>query len=202
MKCMHSLDSVLQELYGSSAFSYQIWICAALLCRRSTWGLCTISTYTPYYTSYPLAHHIIPYHTSNVYAQYAAYPLTYHITPQMLDSPDCTLFPSSLLSDGHLHLLPWNPVWNFGDFREIMFYMYGDSRESLLQFLESRASSVCTMSYVSCATIRLNDPNHVTALPCKSTFKCMPCVVLPMCYEYIQSCRLLGRIILTLWYFP
>ena len=51
MKCMHSLDSVLQELYGTSAFSYQIWIRAALLCRRSTWGLCTISTYTPCHTS-------------------------------------------------------------------------------------------------------------------------------------------------------
>ena len=238
MKCMHSLDSVLQELYGTSAFSYQIWIRAALLCRRTTWGLWIISTYTPCHTSYPLAHHITPCHTSNVYALYAAYPLTHHVTPQMLESPDRTLFPSSLLSDGHLHLLPRNPVWNCGDFPEIMFYMCGDYRENLLEFStvvimwspissvhgtwnritlkyeieirardlrDSRTSSVCTMCYVSCATIRLNDPNHVTALPCKScvvlAIKCMPCVVLPMCYEYIQSCRLLGSIILTLWYF-
>jgi len=44
-------------------------------------------------------------------------------------------FPNRSFEWRGLRWLKWNPVWNFGDFRENMFDVYGDSRENLWDIL-------------------------------------------------------------------
>jgi len=43
----------------------------------------------------------------------------------------------TLLSDGDVRFLPWNPIWNFGDSSENLFESYGDSSENLFEFWQS-----------------------------------------------------------------
>ena len=57
-------------------------------------------------------------------------------------------FPGHSFEWRRLRFLTWNPVWIFGDLRENVFHMYGDSRENLLEIsavviISSPISSVC-----------------------------------------------------------
>jgi len=78
-------------------------------------------------------------------------PLTAETTLKIFGSPDLSSIPGQTFEWRRLCLLMWNPVWNCGDSREIMFDMYGDSRENMLEIsavvsILSPISSVRDMS--------------------------------------------------------
>jgi len=59
-------------------------------------------------------------------------PLTEEIRLKIFESWDLSVFLINPLSDGETQL---KIVWNFGDSRENVFDMYGDSRSNLLNIL-------------------------------------------------------------------
>jgi len=54
---------------------------------------------------------------------------------EIFGSPNWTVFPSTILSDGDFRLLPWKPTWNIWDSRETLCESHGNSRQSLFEIL-------------------------------------------------------------------
>jgi len=61
-------------------------------------------------------------------------PITEEIGLKIFESLDCTVFLSTLLSDGDSCLLPRKFVRDFGEYREDLVESYGDFMKTELKF--------------------------------------------------------------------